>query len=97
MSDVPPKRFESELTVVIDRDLLPPKPSTIPGPTIDMLAEIARAKRDLEDDVDTMVPCAACEHCRECGGLHMTSPQRAAKYRSEHPEPPPPPSRPEAA
>jgi hypothetical protein len=65
-----------------------PPLSDIPGPSIEMLADIERARRDIEDAIDTMVPCAACEHCSECRGLHMTSPERAAKYRSEHPRKP---------
>ena len=65
----------------------------IPGPTVEQLADVARARRDLEDSIDTLVACPACAACATCRGLHMVSVERAAAYRSEEP----PPSRPEAA
>jgi hypothetical protein len=93
--DLPPNRKDSslELTAVRPRPVLPDADYIM---ITDMLAAAERERRDIEDSIDTMVPCAACEHCPECHGLHMTSPERAAKYRSEHPSEPPP-SRPEAA
>lgn len=82
-----PKRFESELTVVIDRSKLPPKESpvsTIPGPTIEHLAEIERARRDAQDATETLVACPGpCGACRVCRGKGMVSAERAAKYRRE--------------
>ena len=73
-----PKRFESELTVVIDRDKLPPKqqsivpPSTVLGPTIQQLADVELARRDLEDETPTLdaCPAAGCADCATCGGCH---------------------------
>lgn len=78
-----PKRFESELTVVIDRDRLPPR-STVVGVTIDQLADIARARRDAQDATETLVACPGpCGACRVCRGKGMVSAERAAKYRRE--------------
>ena len=103
MSD-PPKRFESELTVVIDRTKLPPKPdldpiSTIAGMTIEQLADVQRARRDAEQDRETQMECPWCH-------VGLVSPTQHDAWLERYPElvPPPPsqpeeppPSRPEAA
>jgi len=74
--------MESDLTLVIDRDKLPPTPSTVPGPTIDMLADIERARRDSQDDVETLVACEGpCSTCPCCAGAHMMSVERWAEWR----------------
>lgn len=49
------KRTSTEPTLVIPRSDLPPV-STAPGPTIEQLADVERARRDL---VETLVPCPA--------------------------------------
>lgn len=74
MSSEPPKRYESELTLVIDRDKLPPRSTTM-GPTIEQLADIERARRDLEDEMPTMDACPApgCADCSTCGGMHCVA------------------------
>lgn len=82
MSNDPPKRFESDLTLVIDRDKLPPKPSpsiaplsTAMGPTIEQLADIKRAERDIEDETPTLdaCPAAGCADCTTCSGRHSVA------------------------
>lgn len=89
MSTDPPKRYEStELTVVRPRDSLPPT-STVAGMTIEQLADVARARRDAQDDVDTLVACPGCSGCTCCKGEHMVSAERAASWRRGNPEPPP--------
>jgi hypothetical protein len=60
MSDGP-KRYEStELTIVIPRDALAPPASTVPGPTIEQLADLARAERDAQDEIETATECPCC-------------------------------------
>lgn len=77
MSKDPPKRIESEPTVVIDRDKLPPKPSIAPpstviGPTIEHLDDVEHALRAIEDETPTLdaCPAAGCADCTTCGGRH---------------------------
>lgn len=91
----PPKRTESqELTLVSPRSSLPPV-SAIPGPTIEQLADIERARRDLEDSIDTLVACPGpCTTCPCCNGAHMVTHARRQQWLEENE---PPPSRPEAA
>ena len=99
MSTDEPKRTESaELTIAIPRESLPPT-STVAGMTVDMLADIKRAQRDLEDDRETQMECPWCRV-----GLVSATQRDAwlAKYPELEPPPPsqpeePPPSRPEAA
>jgi hypothetical protein len=86
MSSEPPKRFESELTVVIDRDKLPPKPeaapaSTVFGPTAMQLADIERARRDIEDAKDrpTMMTCPWCDD-------GLVTPEKRAEWLSRYAE-----------
>jgi hypothetical protein len=76
MTDQPQKRYESELTVVIDRDKLPPL-STVPGPTIDMLADVRRLQ---QEDTVTLVACPWCAGCA------MVTPEKAAEWRAAYPE-----------
>lgn len=84
----PPKRYESDLTIVIDRDLLPPL-STVPGPTIEQLADIERVRRDLEDSRETQMECPWCHN-----GL-VTPAQRAAWLECYPELVPAPPSQPD--
>jgi hypothetical protein len=95
MSDPPFRKDSSlELTAVRPR----PPLSDIPGPTIEQLADIERARRDAEDAIATLVPCPGpCRTCPCCHGAIMVSDERAKAWRAEHPEEPIPPSRPEAA
>ncbi len=97
MSDDGRKRFESELTVIIDRSKLPP-PS---GPTIEQLADIERARRDAQDDRETQCECPWCH-------IGLVSFAQRDAWLAKYPElavdqaPPsqpeePPPSRPKAA
>lgn len=74
MSDGP-KRYESDLTIVIPRDALPPTAGPISHPplTIEHLADLARAARDEEEDrreADTLVECPCCD------GVGMVLPER---------------------
>lgn len=75
-----PKRSTTEPTLVIDRDALPPVSRAV-GPTIEQLADIERARRDIAESAETLVPCPACEHCGPCRGTHMVPPARAAAMR----------------
>lgn len=75
------RRTTTEPTLVIDRASLPPV-SRVPGPTIEQLADIERVRRDLENAVETMVPCPACANCGGCKGVHMVSPERARQLRT---------------
>lgn len=91
MSDPPFRRTSSsELTAVLPRPVL----STIPGPTIEQLADVERARRDAQDAIGTLVGCEWC-----CGA-GMVTPEKAAYWRTRYPElepeEPVPPSRPEA-
>lgn len=94
-SNTPPRKDSSlEMTAVRPRPDLAPT-STTAGVTVDMLADIERARRDAEDAIDTMVACPGpCRTCACCHGEAMVSVERAAAWRAEHE---PPPSRPEAA
>lgn len=74
-----PKRTTSEPTLVIPRESLRPV-SKIHGPTIEQLATVERARRDL---AETLVPCPTCEHCASCKGMHMVSPAHAAEIKQE--------------
>jgi hypothetical protein len=51
------------------------------GPTIEQLADIERAGRDMAEAAETLVPCPACEHCDPCRGTHMVPIARAASMR----------------
>ncbi len=83
MSD-PPKRFESELTVIIDRSKLPPV-----GPSIEQLADIERARRDAEQERETQMECPWCKN-------GLCTPQQRAAWLECYPElMPSPPSQPE--
>jgi len=74
MSD-PPKRHESaEITVVSSR-------SVVPGPTIQMIDEIERHRRDAQNDVETLVACPCCEKCKVCFGRGMVSAERSCEYK----------------
>ena len=75
------------MTAVRPRPELAPV-STATGPTIEQLADVARARRDAEDSIDTMVPCPSCASCPGCGGTHLVTVDRAAFLRSLE-EPPP--------
>lgn len=104
MNTDPPKRTESaEMTVVRPRDSLPPI-SSVPGPTIEQIDDVERARRHAQDDVETLVGCPGCACCTVCHGEHMISETRAAEYRRQkalldveddademNPDPDPPP------
>jgi hypothetical protein len=53
----------------------------VSGPTIEQLADIERARRDLAEQVETLVTCPQCAGCGCCGGLHMVSQERADAWR----------------
>jgi hypothetical protein len=67
-----PKRYESELTVAIDRSKLPP-----------ISTSMLTAEDDDRTDRETMVPCPACTPCRCCGGARMVSAAHAAELEPE--------------
>lgn len=88
MSELQKRTESTEMTAVIPRPDLPPR-STVPGPTIEQLADIERARRDAQDDVDTLVACPGpCATCPVCHGEHMVAAERAADFRRGNPEPP---------
>lgn len=83
MSTDLPKRTEStELTVVRPRESLPPV-SSVPGPTIEQLDDVERMRREVQDDIETLVGCPGCADCAVCRGEHMISADRAAEYRRQ--------------
>ncbi len=61
----------------------PSPPSAIRGPTIEQLADIERAQRDLED---TLVPCPKCALCDCCHGVSMVSVGRATDWQRNNAE-----------
>jgi hypothetical protein len=81
-----------ELTLPIPRHELAPvsavsgdssaPASSVPGPTIEQLADIERARRDAEDERETLVECPGpCRDCPCCRGTGMVSPTRAAEWK----------------
>ena len=70
-----------EMTAVTMRPDIP-LTSTVPGPTIEQLVDVERARRDIEDATETMVPCPACQHCAGCGDLRLVTLDRANFLRA---------------
>ena len=91
MTNDPPKRTEStELTIVRPRDSLPPR-SSVPGPTIDQLAAIARSRLEAEDGRITLQPCPLCHD-------GLITPTKREAFLERYPEladDQPPPSQPD--
>lgn len=60
-----------EMTLVRPREDLSPI-SSMPGPTIEQLADREHARRDIEDAAPTLVACpaAGCADCTTCEGRH---------------------------
>ncbi len=83
MSSEPPKRHSStELTAVRPRDSLPPISMAV-GPTVDELADVARAHRDASDEAVTLLPCPACGvDCALCANARMVTPEVAARHEA---------------
>jgi hypothetical protein len=84
----PPKRKESDLTLRIDRALLPPisRPALAScglDPNHPESESLIAADLD-EDDVPTLGPCRRCiDHpCPCCGGLRLVTRDVAAKYEA---------------
>ena len=82
----PPKRKESDLTLRIDRSLLPPISSPALAavgvdPNHPESERLIAADLD-EDEGPTLVPCPNCEGCGICGGLHAVTPRAAARHRA---------------
>lgn len=55
-------------------------PSTVPGPTVGMLDDVARALRVMQSDAPTLVPCPWCD------AIGMTTAEKAAEWRAAYPE-----------
>lgn len=95
MSD-PPKRTEStELTIVRPRNPLPPV-STMPGPTIEQLAEMEEAHRALLRSRETQMECPWCHEGLVSVEQHAEWLARYSELAFEQPPPsqpsePPPP------
>lgn len=76
MSSEPPKRNSSlEMTAVRPRPELrvfERSADDVIGPTIEQLADVERARRDLEDETPTLdsCPAAGCADCVTCNGRH---------------------------
>lgn len=47
--------------------------------TIEMMRKVLR-----EEETPTLQSCPACSGCATCSGLHVVSPEVAAKWREEH-------------
>jgi len=89
----PPKRTESaEITIVCPSSpRVPLAPvSTVPGPTVEQIADVERARREAQNDIETLVACPGpCMTCACCHGEHMVSADRAVEWRRVPPEPEP--------
>jgi len=64
----------------------PPKSLSVTGPTLEQLDDIARARRESQASIDTLVQCEGpCRKCPCCHGEHLISAERLAEWRRTHP------------
>jgi hypothetical protein len=78
------KRHQSDLTIPIDRDKLPPistREVAAMGldPDEPEVREIIARNAGVAER-PTLVPCPACPHCTLCCDARMVTPDRAADY-----------------
>lgn len=98
MSD-PPKRYESDLTVRIDRGLLPPTESYEAPPTLEACpacasCETCKGMHHVECPRcgSHVLPCdGPCSTCSVCLGEHMLSQAEAKAWRQANGPAEPPP------
>lgn len=85
----PPPRKQTDPTLAIDRDKLPPVASALIERAAAFYPElppdlIVTDPADAEDMPPTQVACPSCQRCPSCGGTHLvTIEQRSALLRKE--------------